>query len=52
MGGAGRIPWSTVDQYAEKNQFDDAALLARMLWAMDDVYLEWLAEKQKTPNAN
>lgn len=49
MGGAGRIPWSTIDQYAEKNLFEDAAVLARMLWAMDDEYLTWLAEKQKTP---
>jgi hypothetical protein len=52
MGGAGRIPGSLIENYAEKNQFEDAELLARMMWAMDDVYLEWLAEKQKTPNAN
>jgi hypothetical protein len=48
MGGAGRIPWSSIARYAAANLFEDAELLARMLWAMDAVYLEWLTEKQKT----
>lgn len=52
MGGAGRIPWSSIERYAEKHLFDDAEILARMMWAMDGVYLEWLAEKQKKPDAN
>jgi hypothetical protein len=47
MGGAGRIPWSVIDRYAEKNLFDDTDQLARMLWAMDDVYLSWMAEQSK-----
>jgi hypothetical protein len=47
MGGAGRIPWSSIARYAADNLFEDPELLARMLWAMDAVYLEWLTEKQK-----
>lgn len=46
MGGAGRIPWSSIDVYADKHGFD-ADLLSRMMWAMDDVYLVWLGEQQK-----
>jgi hypothetical protein len=52
MGGASRIPWSSIDDYAEKHLFEDSGILARMIWAMDDVYLEWLSEKQKKPDAN
>jgi hypothetical protein len=48
MGGAGRIPFGSIDRYASQNLFDDEIVLSRMLWAMDDVYLEWMAEKQKT----
>jgi hypothetical protein len=51
MGGASRIPWSSIERYASSRGLDDE-VLARMCWAMDDVYLEWLAEKQKTPDAN
>lgn len=51
MGGAARIPWTSIERYAATRGFDDD-LLARMMWAMDGVYLEWLNEKQKTPNAN
>jgi hypothetical protein len=47
MGGAGRIPWSAIDRYADKSGFETDHL-SRMLWAMDVVFLEWLAEKQKT----
>ena len=47
MGGAGRIPWSVIDRYAERNLFDDVDQLSRILWAMDDVYLEWMAEQAK-----
>ncbi len=47
MGGAGRIPLSVITRYAEKNLFEDEQHLARMLWAMDDVYLEVLAERSK-----
>lgn len=52
MGGAGRIPFSSIDRYAEKNLFDDPEQLSRMLWAMDSVYLTWLSEKQKNPDAS
>lgn len=52
MGGAGRVPWSKIVEYAAKNLFDDEDVLSRMIWAMDDIYLEWLAEKQKTPDAD
>lgn len=48
MGGASRIPWSSIERYADSRGFDDE-ILARMCWAMDDVYLELLAEKQKAP---
>ena len=48
MGGAGRIPFSKIQDYADRNGFEDADLLARMLWAMDDVYLPWLAEQIKS----
>lgn len=48
MGGAGRIPYSVIERYAETHLFDDADQLARMLWAMDDVYLAWMAEQAKS----
>ncbi|HEX4302830.1 MAG TPA: hypothetical protein VHZ78_08550 [Rhizomicrobium sp.] len=47
MGGAGRIPWSSIERYAARNGVEDARLLARMLWAMDVVYLDWLADQVK-----
>ena len=47
MGGAGRIPGSVIDLYAERNLFEDTDLLARMLWAMDDVFLAVMAERSK-----
>lgn len=48
MGGAGNIPWSSIERYADGNAFD-ADVLARMMWAMDDVFLAWLGEQQKKP---
>lgn len=51
MGGASRIPWSSIERYAISRGFDDE-LLSRMIWSMDDVYLEWLAEKQKATDAD
>jgi hypothetical protein len=51
MGGAGRIPWSVIDRYAERNLFEDSDHLARMLWAMDGVYLEWMADEAKAKTA-
>lgn len=50
MGGAGRIPWSKVMQFADESAIaspDDRDRLWRMIGAMDGVYLEWLADKQK-----
>lgn len=52
MGGAGRVPWSSIERYAENHHLEEPRVLARMIWAMDDVYLQWLSEKQKTTNAN
>ena len=52
MGGAGRIPWSSIARFAETHLFDDDVLLSRMMWGMDDVYLEWLTEKQKKSDAS
>jgi hypothetical protein len=52
MGGAGRIPFSVIDRYAEKNLFEDTELLARMLWAMDDVFLTHLVEQSKRRTAS
>lgn len=52
MGGASRIPWSSIERYAANRLFDDEDVLARMIWAMDEVYLEWLNEKQKPADAN
>jgi hypothetical protein len=51
MGGAGRIPWSVIDRYAERNLFDDSDHLARILLVMDDVYLTWLADEAKARSA-
>lgn len=48
MGGAGNIPWSSIERYASHDGFD-ADVLARMMWAMDDVYLGWLADQMKKP---
>lgn len=44
MGGAGNIPWSSIERYARRDSFD-ADVLARMMWAMDDVYLSWLSDQ-------
>lgn len=46
MGGAGRIPWRSIRDYAEDWLFD-VDRLERMLKAMDEVYLSWLADEQK-----
>ncbi len=52
MGGAGRIPWRSIRDYAYDFLFEDAGQLARMMWAMDDVYLRWLDDERKSQNAN
>lgn len=46
MGGAGRIPWRSIRDHADDYWFD-AEQLARLLWAMDGVYLDWLSDRQK-----
>lgn len=48
MGGAGRIPWRSIRDHAADCGFADPEQLARMLWAMDGVYLKWLADEQKS----
>lgn len=52
MGGANRIPWASIESFAETAQFNDSFLLARMMWAMDEVFLPWLNEQQKTDDAD
>ena len=50
MGGAGRIPLASIRRDAARFGFDDEdaeETLARMMWAMDDVYLAWLDEEQR-----
>lgn len=50
MGGAGRIPLAAIRREAARLGFDDEDAedqLVRMLWKMDDVYLEWLDEEMK-----
>jgi hypothetical protein len=50
MGGAGRIPLASIRRDATRFGFDgeDAEeTFARMMWAMDDVYLAWLDERQR-----
>lgn len=52
MGGASRIPWASIANYAENYGFQDEFVLSRLLWGMDEVFLEWLAEKQKAPDGD
>jgi hypothetical protein len=50
MGGAGRIPLASIRRDAARFGFDgeDAEeTFARMMWAMDDVYLAWIDERQR-----
>jgi len=50
MGGAGRIPWSVIAGYVDRRFPRDLEMTeryARILWSMDDIYLQWLAEQQK-----
>lgn len=52
MGGASQIPWTAIVAYADRQGFHDPDRLARMLWAMDEVYLAWLNEKQKNKDGH
>lgn len=49
LGGAGRIPWSSINAYALRYGIDgeDFEHLVHMIDAMDDVFLGWLAERQE-----
>jgi hypothetical protein len=51
MGGAGYIPWSKAMLFADLNHIasdDERDRFWRMLRVLDEEYLGWLAEKQKT----
>lgn len=50
LGGAGRIPLASIRRDAVRYGFGDEdaeETFTRMMWAMDDVYLAWLDEKQR-----
>jgi hypothetical protein len=50
MGGAGNIPWSKAMLFAQASGIesaDERDRFWRMLHALDEEYLGWLAEKQK-----
>ncbi|HEX2554252.1 MAG TPA: hypothetical protein VHL98_11150 [Microvirga sp.] len=50
MGGAGRIPWSSIDRYAARHGIDDPDAFdrfKRLLGAMDRAYLDHEAERAK-----
>ena len=47
--GAGPIPWTAIDRYADAEGLgeDDRYLLTAVILHMDKVYLDWVSEKQK-----
>lgn len=47
MGGAGGIPWTAIDRYADRHEIDDFDTFKTVLKALDGVYLEHVAEKMK-----
>lgn len=50
LGGAGEIPWTAIDRYAERLGLHDLDAFERLRWALgvqDRVYLEHLAEKAR-----
>ncbi len=48
MGGAGGIPWTAIDRYADRHEIDDFDTFKTVLKALDSVYLEHVGEKMKT----
>lgn len=47
MGGAGGIPWTAIDAYADRHEIDDFDSFKTVLKALDGVYLEHVGEKMK-----
>ncbi len=50
MGGAGPIPWTAIDRYADRHGLDDPDVFdefRRLIRAQDRVYLDDVAEKMK-----
>lgn len=47
MGGAGPIPWTAIDRYAERHGIDGERFdeLERYIKAIDAAYLEWQSEQ-------
>jgi len=50
FGGAGPIPWTAVQQYAEAHGYDDETrdVLLEVVRALDLVYMNWMAERLKS----
>jgi hypothetical protein len=49
--GRGPIPWSAIDRYAGRHGIDDPdehARFVRLIRAMDEAFLGWHAERDKT----
>ena len=47
MGGAGGIPWTAIDRYADRHEIDDFDQFKTVIKALDGVYLEHVGEKMK-----
>lgn len=47
MGGAGGIPWTAIDRYADRHEIDEFDTFKTVLKALDGVYLEHVGEKMK-----
>lgn len=47
MGGAGGIPWTAINAYADRHEVEDFDAFKVVLKALDTVYLEHVAEKMK-----
>lgn len=48
MGGAGGIPWTAIDRYADRHEVEDFDGFKAILKALDSVYLEHLGERTKS----
>ncbi|WP_232629164.1 phage tail assembly chaperone [Methylobacterium sp. Leaf118] len=52
MGGAGQVPWSSIDRYADRYEIDDLDdfdRFRRMIRAQDRIYLEHMAKSSRQP---
>lgn len=47
MGGAGGIPWTAIDRYADRHEVEDFDLFKAIIKALDGAYLEHVGEKMK-----